>query len=102
MSDTLLVCAPGLRYGLAKWEPLLDFIKSNLGIEDADILRWEHHCSYLSTAYAEQLSRSLAAEVDAKSTTKKQSGSEYTKHHPYRAQHWCPANTAGIFNCPRQ
>jgi hypothetical protein len=79
VSDTLLVCVPGLRYGFGKWESLLEFLKTKLGIEDADILKWDHHCSYLSTAYPEDLSRSLAAEIDAKWEAKKQTGAPYTK-----------------------
>jgi pimeloyl-ACP methyl ester carboxylesterase len=79
MSHTLLVCVPGLKYGIARWKPLIAHLKEDLSLDDDDILTWEHHCSYLSTSYASQLSSDLAAEIDAKFSSQVQTGNPFTK-----------------------
>ena len=78
MGKTLLVCVPGLRFGIKKWEPLIQFLTSQDELKGADVLRWEHHCSYLSRKFASTLAESLAASIDAKFVEAQQQGSPYT------------------------
>ena len=78
MSSTLIVCVPGLRYGIEKWDPLLKLLRSEPELKDADVLAWEHHCSYFSTKYAEDLSRSLAAAINGKWEDANHRGNSYT------------------------
>ena len=67
----LIVLAPAIAGGSARWQPLIDRLKKEAALSDStDWLIFRGRTSYVSLKRAERIARDLAAEIDVKSRQK--------------------------------
>ena len=79
MTNTLIVCVPGMRLGIKQWAGLLEMLQSEPELKDAEVFPWEHRCGYFSTKHAHILAESLAAAIEGKWESAKLKGITYDK-----------------------
>lgn len=77
MNRTLLVYVPGMR-SVSRAMPLLTRLLNEPQLRGADLFIWKHGCGYLSTKYAEAVSRDLAAAIAGKAESASKDSSPYS------------------------
>jgi pimeloyl-ACP methyl ester carboxylesterase len=70
MPSRLFVYVPATGQTTQCWAPLIDRLRREPGLEDADWLPWDHYQKWYSTGRMERLSATLAARIDERYLSK--------------------------------